>query len=185
MKELTILFPHQLYFPHPALEINRPVLLIEEALFFTQFHFHKQKLILHRASLRAFQELLEKKGFTVSYITAIESAHDLTICLKELSKKGLEKLHYIDPVDDWLHQKIKRSAQQLKIKLTDYPSPGFLNQLNEVKTFFEKRKTYFQTDFYCWQRKQRNWLIDQQGKPIGGKWTFDDHGTSHPNPRGP
>jgi deoxyribodipyrimidine photolyase-related protein len=64
MKELTILFPHQLYYPHPALEKKRGVVLVEEALFFTQYHFHKQKLILHRASLRAFQELLEKKGFS-------------------------------------------------------------------------------------------------------------------------
>lgn len=174
MKELTILFPHQLYYPHPALEKKRGVVLVEEALFFTQYHFHKQKLILHRASLRAFQELLEKKGFSVNYIAATESSHELTACLKMLVKNGLKSLHYIDPVDDWLQQKLTKNGQQLKIELIKYSTPGFLNQLKEVEPFFAKRKTYFQTDFYCWQRKQRNWLIDHDGKPIGGKWTFDD-----------
>lgn len=174
MKELTIIFPHQLHFPHPALEIKRPVVLIEEALFFTQYHFHKQKLILHRASLRAFQEMLEKKGFSVSYIAATDPMHELSAYLKKLAKNGLKNLHFINPVDDWLQQKLSKNAKQLKFELTEYDSPGFLNTLSEVEPFFEKRKTYFQTDFYCWQRKQRNWLLDQHGKPVGGKWTFDD-----------
>lgn len=174
MKELTIIFPHQLHFPHPALEIKRPVVLIEEALFFTQYHFHKQKLILHRASLRAFQEMLEKKGFSVSYIAATDPMHELSAYLKKLAKNGLKNLHFINPVDDWLQQKLSKNAKQLKFELTEYDSPGFLNTLREVEPFFEKRKTYFQTDFYCWQRKQRNWLLDQHGKPVGGKWTFDD-----------
>lgn len=43
----------------------------------------------------------------------------------------------------------------------------------EVEDFFSKKKTYFQTDFYTWQRKQRNLLLDEQQKPLGGKWTFD------------
>ncbi|MFM7511576.1 MAG: cryptochrome/photolyase family protein [Bacteroidota bacterium] len=174
MREITILFPHQLHYPHPVLEKNRPVFLIEESLFFSQFHFHKQKLVLHRASLKSFQELLEKKGFTVVYIAATDATHDLSICLKKLADNGLEKLHYIDPVDDWLNQKIQKSTKQLKLTASSYTTPGFLNQLADVDTFFEKRKTYFQTDFYCWQRKQRNWLMDPTGKPIGGKWTFDD-----------
>ena len=52
--EVLLLFPNQLYREHPALQPARPVALLEEGLFFTQFHFHQQKLVLHRASMRAY-----------------------------------------------------------------------------------------------------------------------------------
>lgn len=42
-----------------------------------------------------------------------------------------------------------------------------------MQEYFNKRKTYFQTDFYTWQRKKRKILLDDSGKPLGGKWTFD------------
>jgi deoxyribodipyrimidine photolyase-related protein len=45
--------------------------------------------------------------------------------------------------------------------------------MNSVTDFFSKRKTYFQTDFYTWQRKERKILLEKDGKPVGGKWTYD------------
>jgi deoxyribodipyrimidine photolyase-related protein len=45
--------------------------------------------------------------------------------------------------------------------------------MEEVGEFFNKKKTYFQTDFYIWQRKKRNLLLEGKQQPIGGKWTFD------------
>lgn len=36
-----------------------------------------------------------------------------------------------------------------------------------------KKKTYFQTDFYTSQRKSRNILLEKDGKPLGGRWTYD------------
>ena len=53
--EVTLVFPHQLFDPHPAITAGRPVHLVEDPLLFgTDPHwplgFHVQKLILHRAS---------------------------------------------------------------------------------------------------------------------------------------
>jgi deoxyribodipyrimidine photolyase-related protein len=45
--------------------------------------------------------------------------------------------------------------------------------MEDVRPFFQQRKTYFQTDFYIWQRKHRNILLHADGSPLGGKWTFD------------
>ena len=57
MKEITIIFPHQLYKKHPAIKSGRTVYLVEESLFFNQYNFHQQKIILHRLlqSLRQIQ----------------------------------------------------------------------------------------------------------------------------------
>ena len=49
--KIFILYPNQL-FKNISNFMNKKVLLIEEPLFFTQYNFHIQKLILHRASMK-------------------------------------------------------------------------------------------------------------------------------------
>ena len=43
------------------------MLLIEEPLFFTQYDFHIQKLILHRASMKFYENYLKQKNILVEY----------------------------------------------------------------------------------------------------------------------
>lgn len=165
MRSATLIFPHQLFEQHPALVPGNPVFLLEEFLFFKQYPFHKKKLILHRASMKAYQHFLEKKGFQVEYI---ENA-DIRTIIPTLIEKGYTHLNVAEVTDDWLHKRMIRSA----IPLTIHRTPYFLNSMNDVHTFFSKKKTYFQTDFYIWQRKQRKILVDESLKPTGGQWTFD------------
>lgn len=46
MKDAVLIFPHQLFEYHPAVSKDRIIYLIEEFLFFKQYRFHKQKLVL-------------------------------------------------------------------------------------------------------------------------------------------
>lgn len=57
--EYFILYPNQL-FKNISLFKNKKVLLIEEPLFFTQYEFHIQKLVLHRASMKFYEQFLKK-----------------------------------------------------------------------------------------------------------------------------
>jgi deoxyribodipyrimidine photolyase-related protein len=45
--------------------------------------------------------------------------------------------------------------------------------LDEAHAYFQQRKRYFQTDFYNYQRKKYGILMNDEGKPLGGKLTFD------------
>lgn len=165
MQSATLIFPHQLFKTHPALVPGEPVFLLEEFLFFKLYPFHKKKLILHRASMKAYQQSLEQKGFTVEYV---EDA-DVRTFIPLLREKGYTHLNIADVVDDWLHRRIKKT----KINITFHPTPYFLNLLNDVEGYFANKKTYFQTDFYIWQRKQRKIMVDDNLKPTGGQWTYD------------
>jgi hypothetical protein len=49
---IFLLFPHQLFRNITPL-VGKKVLLIEEPLFFTQYQFHIQKIVMHRASMKA------------------------------------------------------------------------------------------------------------------------------------
>lgn len=173
MPAATLIFPHQIFKQHPALKKDTPVYLVEEFLFFKHYKFHKQKLVLHRASMKWYAEELMKQGYEITYVEATEKESDVRMLLKALSKKGITDILYVDTVDEWLERRIKSAAKKHKLQLHQKPSPNFLNQLIEVEDFFSKKKTYFQTDFYTRQRKQKNILLDENKKPLGGKWTFD------------
>lgn len=104
MSLATLIFPHQLFELNPALQKDVPVFLVEEFLFFKHYNFHKQKLVLHRASMKHYAQELEAKGFKVNYVEAPEKESDIRTLVKSLSKKGITALIYVDTVDDWLEE---------------------------------------------------------------------------------
>ena len=169
----TIIFPHQLYQQHPALQKGRAVYLVEEWLYFRQYPFHKQKLVLHRASMKFYEHWLQQQGYTVHYIETTKKENDCRQLVNSLAKEKVTDIHIAAVADDWLNKRIQQACRTNNINLHIYDSPNFLNSPQSVNEYFSKKKTYFQSDFYTWQRKQRNILIEGKDKPVGGKWTFD------------
>jgi deoxyribodipyrimidine photolyase-related protein len=173
MTEIILLFPHQLYKEHPAVNKSRKVILVEEWLYFRQYNFNKQKLVLHRASMKCYENWLQKKKIATEYIDTTDKLSEVHLLIKELSKRKITVIHYVDTTDNWLEKRLTTACRKNKIKQVRYDTPNFLNQLTDVNEFFAAKKTYFQTDFYIAQRKQRKLLLEANNKPIGGKWTFD------------
>lgn len=173
MQAITIIFPHQLFKEHPAISHDRPVYLVEEGLFFNQYCFHKQKLVLHRATMKMFQEHHQQENGRVTYVEARDPLSDIRKLITHLSEQGVTEIHYADVVDNWLEKRISSSCEAHAVNQIKYTSPNFLNSLQDVKAFFEKKKTYLQTDFYIWQRKQQKLLLNTHNQPEGGKWTYD------------
>jgi len=171
--QVSIVLPHQLYHEHPAIHDNTPVYLVEEWHFFNQYVFHKEKLVLHRASMKFYEHFLKQQGFVVHYIKSFETQNRIELLIEKLYANNVKQIHIVDPVDNWVSEKINSSCKKYEIELTVYDSPNFLNTINQVSDFFSKKKTYFQTDFYTWQRKSRDILLEKEGKPLGGKWTYD------------
>ena len=73
MTTATLVFPHQLFERHPAIETGRSVYLAEDPLIFGNdpqypVRFHKQKLVLHRASMQAYIDELRDAGVPVNPI---------------------------------------------------------------------------------------------------------------------
>jgi len=171
--QVSIILPNQLYSENPAIHNNIPVYLVEEWHFFNQYQFHKEKLVLHRASMKFYEQFLKAQGVVVHYIESNKIQNKCELLIEQLHSNKVKQIHIVDPVDNWLLEKIKSSCKKYGIELTIYDSPNFLNTINQVADYFSKKKTYFQTDFYTWQRKTRNILLEKDGKPLGGKWTYD------------
>lgn len=173
MNTVSIVFPHQLFRNHPALAPGTTVYLVEEYLFFRQYPFHRQKLILHRASMQFYANWLQQKGHPVVYIDSNDPRNDIRQLVAELAAAGVTAIRFAALADNWLQQRITSAAQKYRIEIVVHDTPGFLNQRAATDAYFKGKKSYFQTDFYIWQRKERSLLLDADRKPQGGKWTFD------------
>ena len=64
--KIFILYPNQL-FKNLSNLTNKKVLLIEEPLFFSQYDFHIQKLVLHRTSMKFYENYLKQNNILVEY----------------------------------------------------------------------------------------------------------------------
>ena len=122
--------------------------------------------------MKYYEKFLKERGFNVYYIEAISDLSDIRNLIPYLNKKGVEMIYFIDPVDNWLEKRIVSISESLNIKIKKVDSPSFINTSNSLKVFFGGKNHYLQTSFYIQQRRNLNLLISD-GKPQGGKWTFD------------
>ena len=173
MTSATLIFPHQLFEKHPALAKNRLICLVEENLFFKQYKFHKQKLVFHHASMKFYEKYLSDRNYKVNYIESGNEMSDVRRLIPQLKIDGFLEIHFADVVDSWLEKRIIETAKSNSIKIKVYDSPSFINSRAEIKKYFGSKKNYSQTSFYIQQRKKLGLLLDEDGKPIGDKWTFD------------
>lgn len=173
MQTAVLIFPHQLFGTHPALHPEAGIFLVEEWLFFRQYKFHKQKLVLHRASMQAYRHLLENQKHQIHYIDAQHPLSDVRKLLAYLAGEGYRQIRLAALADDWLFRRIQKSADLYGLSIILHETPAFLTTPEEGGAFFKKKKDYFQTPFYIEQRKKHRILLDAKGNPLGGKWSFD------------
>ena len=157
MKETTLIFPIQL-FEDTSLIPTKDVILIEEKRFFTDFKFNKNKLVLHRASMKFYADYLTQKRFNVKYIEFIEDwQNDLD-----------GKIYAYDILDDVIEKKLKK-IKNLEI----VQSPYFINSKKDFDKLLGTKDHYSQNSFYIQMRKNLKILVDENLKPVGDKWSFD------------
>ena len=171
--QVQLIFPHQLYDQSAMNAEGGAIYLIESDLFFLQYQFHQQKIMFHRASMKYYADQLIQKGCDLHYIEAHDPYAQIAVLVKKLASKGVKSIKVYDPCDNWIDKQLKKATEASKIELTYLPSPNFLNNLPESVQLLGNKKTYFQTSFYTEQRKQRSILVEQDGSPIGGQWSFD------------
>lgn len=164
---VSIVFPYQLYWPHPALAVSRTVLLIEHPLMFGKdalypLSLHKQKLLLHRASMKAYEAKLQVEGYSVSYIDFYEASD-------WLQQVETAIVHCCEPTDYLLQKELEGSG----LVLQKYASPNFLNTSVQNQEFFSTQHKPFMKQFYEWQRRRLDVLMEPDGTPTGGKFSFD------------
>jgi deoxyribodipyrimidine photolyase-related protein len=169
-----LVYPHQLFEELFLFPKETVFVLIEDPLFFGDKkyprNFHKQKIVLHRASMRAIMEKLTHKGFKVHYFEYTNHPDPEHVATFFNTKKDQVFTVY-DPVDYILERRLKKSFSSFP-SFSIKETPNFLTPLPTINSFFKGKKKLLMNSFYIYQRKRLGILVDND-KPIGGKWSFD------------
>ncbi len=149
---------------------------MEDPLFFGDaqypLHFHKQKLILHRASMKEYELELIAAGYMVQYKEYGE-CFNTEKSYSYLAVKGeASEVAYFDTVDYALEKRLanayKKEGLSTPLRL---PSPSFFLTDDEVRDILGKAP-HKMTPFYRKLRLKYSILLED-GKPLGGSWTYD------------
>jgi deoxyribodipyrimidine photolyase-related protein len=169
---VTLVYPHQLFSESPALQKDRPVILAEDPWFFIRRKFHTHKLVLHRASMKFYQDYLAGRGFVVDYreTAGLRKSGDLIV---QLAGNGITEVHVCDLLENGLIDEIEKTCSKNGIRLVTYESPMFLCSRGYLREYYQDGRRFYLTEFYIAQRKRHGILLEEGEKPAGKRWTFD------------
>ena len=174
--EATIIFPHQLFSTSGALKKSRKIFIIRDPLFFIDkkypVRYHKNKILLHLLSTDSYKSELSDRGYDVQLVNEKELTGDNHFD-SFFKKNNINEVHYCDPVDFTITKRLDHSIKRLSIKSYKYDTPAFMLQESDVFDHFTNKKSHFMAAFYKKQRKRYNILLNDDGTPVGGKWSFD------------
>ena len=165
MTEVAVIYPHQLFKQLPAPFKRMRLYLVEEPLILTYNPIHRGKLMFHKLTMDAYQGMLEQEGYLITRLTISKHprSSDIFDALKDF---GVEKVHIIDTVDNYLEREIRNCG----IDRVWYETPLFLLSKDDAKNrFVDSRK--LMAAFYRNMRRDKDILIEGTGKPVGGQWT--------------
>jgi deoxyribodipyrimidine photolyase-related protein len=175
---LLILLGNQ-FFPEEEIKKLKPnkIFMAEYFGLCTYEKHHKLKILMFLAAMQKKRDELEKSGFKVEY-RGIEhpsfyETYESKI-IECISNSKITELKMFEIEDKSFEARMIAFAHQNSLKFSISPSPMFLISRNEFPVFIETKKNPRMSNFYKKVRKKFDLLIDQDQKPIGGKWSFDE-----------
>lgn len=137
---------------------------------------HQQKILAFFAAMRAFATALAKVGHQVLYLR-LDSDHNKH-CLSSnltLLSQTLQVQHIcLQQADEYrVDQQLQQFASASTVPVSWYDSEHFLTERDSLQRWFPQAKSYLMEYFYRRVRKQTGYLMDADGKPLGGQWNFD------------
>lgn len=172
---LRLIFPHQLFTEHLDAGDSTVMVLIEHDLLLRQYAFHSHKLVLHRASMDAFARRLRDKGFETEVLRSSAEQSSRAQLAALVARRAPSSVTWFDPVDEWLERDIHSALRDGGYEThqdDELETPNFLTTRADIDDWFGRHGARMQ-EFYIWQRRRLGILVDDEGRPAGGAWSYD------------
>ncbi|MEM7228799.1 MAG: cryptochrome/photolyase family protein [Planctomycetota bacterium] len=136
---------------------------------------HKQKIVLFLAAMRSYRDELAARNCDVDYhelMPTDDGAYEDRLgawC----DAHGFDHLIMWEIEDRFFEDRIKTFANDRGLQLTFLSSPMFVTDRESFREWIQEHRPLM-ADFYRWQRRRLNILVDEDGSPHGDRWSFDD-----------
>ena len=165
----VLIFPNTLFEQNDLIKKGSTVLLLEHPVFFERYAYHKMKIVLHRASMKSYESYIKKKYKCKTEYVNFDKVDG---CFRKMKNKALD---IYDPVDHLVEADIRAQCKKHNVDLTIHDTKLFIEKKADLLSYAKKNKTgtFNHAAFYAYQRKKYSILLKKDGKPLGGKWSFD------------
>lgn len=178
-KRLALVLGNCLFPDHATLNPNEETLffMAEDTGLCTHFKYHKHKLILFLSAMRSHADEVRKDHPLVYHKL---SPDNYEVSYEDNLKETLEQYSQIREIvsyvveDKFFDQRLRNFSREQGMTFTQIRSPGFLNTYEDFGDYLSRSKRPFMQYFYIEQRKKLGILLNDEGKAVGGKWSYDE-----------
>lgn len=174
---LLVLLGNQLF---PAKEVARAqaqsVFMAESMAMCRRYAAHQHKLVLVLSAMRSRADALRRAGHEVHYVHLLESgdAGFGSLLERHLREHPCKTVVRYRPENRRFDERLSRVVREHGLSEEVIENPSFMTPRAAFAEYAAKRKRLFMGDFYKWQRRRLGVLVDDDGEPVGGKWSFDE-----------
>ncbi len=151
------------------------VFMAEDYGLCTYERHHQQKIVLFLAAMRAYAEELRAAGYQVHYVKLdTGDRRPYEDKLAEVFPVQFEaRLVHFEIEDKAMENRLIEFATEHCVERRELPSPMFTCSRVDFSQFASRKNRLLMGEFYKQQRRRLNVLIDENGEPTGGRWSFD------------
>ena len=173
---MLVILGNQLFDPvHLPPSGDGAVFMAEDLGLCTYQRHHQQKIVLFLAAMRAYADELRAAGYDVRYVNLdpgdVRNYEDKL--LDELQAAGDAEFVHFEIEDRAMETRLVEFAERNKLGRTELQSPMFSCSRDDFAAFAQGNSRLLMGDFYKLQRRRLDILIDDDGQPAGGRWSFD------------
>ena len=175
MTRLHLAMANQLFAPQflrgPGMALPH-VLLVEDAAWCTERPYHQQKLTLVLAAMRHYARELERADVRVTHRRLRDATTLEQAALGLVRRYGFTEVSAFRPQSTGQSRRLERALAVLDLPIHWLPEPAFLTPLDDARRLLGRGRPLM-ASFYRRQRQRLNLLLEADGKPTGGRWSFD------------
>ena len=177
--EILVILGNQLFPIEHIKKTNvNKIFMAEDFGLTTEHKHHKLKILMFLWSMRQYKDNLVKNGYEVFYHSIEDDNFKDKFedkVLEVIKKKKITSIKFFEIEDHFFETKFNNFISDNKLDYEIINNPMFLTSRLEFKDFLKSQKKLIRmASFYQKIRQKMSILIDDQNKPIGGKWSYDE-----------
>jgi len=176
--KLFVILGNQLFDPKYLTKTGyKNIFMLEDHGLCTFQKHHKLKIYLYLTAMREYRDEIKEYGFDISY-TQLEERKDRVsyteFLISYLNETGIKKVGFFEIEDKNFEKDLTASLKKNQIDFDIHQSPMFLFSRDEFANLNTNKENFRMASFYQKGRKKFKILLNKDGGPEGGKWSFDE-----------
>jgi deoxyribodipyrimidine photolyase-related protein len=138
---------------------------------------HKLKIYLYLCAMREYKDELQRHGIQVDYFSLEARTDKLTYIeffINFLNREKIDSINIFEIENKFFEKKVLTFLEEAGVEYDLLATPMFLFSRKEFDSLHGKNKSFRLGNFYKVGRKKFNILVDNEGNPLDGRWSFDE-----------